>query len=142
MYKRQDGVLIRRDSTLSWPDFSIFPLFRKGPLEKPFILARMRLVRTSRDSTRPWPLRSSVRKAIFFLMASLGVRICTFSPVSYTHLDVYKRQANGLIHIGMSSLIIFCSANCWRVIIQQFSYSKNHAIFPGVILSFSVRFFV
>ena len=50
--------------------------------------------------------------------------------------------ANGLIHIGMSSLIIFCSANCWRVIIQQFSYSKNHAIFPGVILSFSVRFFV
>ena len=35
------------------PACSMRSLSRKGPLEKPFILARTRLVRTSRLSTRP-----------------------------------------------------------------------------------------
>ena len=78
----KEGVLIFSASTFEWPDSSIFALFRKGPLLNPFIFARIRLVRTSRESTSPCPFRSSVKKAIFLRIASLGVLMVTFSPLT------------------------------------------------------------
>ena len=48
---------------------AIFCSFRKGPLQKRFMFARIRLVRMVCARTRPWPLRSSVRNAIPLLMA-------------------------------------------------------------------------